>query len=349
MRKRILVAVLDWGIGHATRMIPVITHLRHAGCDVVIGGNGRSLLVLQNHFPDVPILNLPGYGISYRTNNASIDIALQIPKLFNAITAEKKIIDDWLRHNQVDCILSDNRYGIYSSDICSVFVSHQLNLVHPPLLSIVKSLTERLLFRLLKKFHHIWVPDSEQSQLSGTLSKAFELSNLPVHFIGPLSRLNGQIGNRESAGKILCLLSGPEPLRTRFEEYIIKQTASWDNVTIVCGNPEKAYSSQRVIAFADSKLLESLISQSSLVIARSGYSTVMDLCRMNANAVLIPTPGQTEQEYLATHLSQNGYCKTISQRAPIESSILETAYDSRFPALDFDAHKLIIDKLLIEL
>jgi uncharacterized protein (TIGR00661 family) len=308
---RILVAPLDWGLGHATRCIPIIRYLLLNNCHVTLAAEGAVANLLKSNFPELEILHLPGYRISYSNNGGGFTtkILTQIPKILRAIAKEKR----WLRQLPVkyDLIISDNRYGLKIDGTPSVIMTHQLQI-----LSGIGKITDRLLqwlhYRILKNFDECWIVDNEgEDNLGGHLSHP-DKKPLNSRFIGLLSQLTpiGDV-NQFNQNEILVLLSGPEPMRGILEKIIISQvkTENQYHFNIVAGNPEGSapHNLPEHVSYythLNADKISEYMQKAALVICRSGYSTLMDLAVMGKKALLIPTPGQTEQEYLGRRLHQ---------------------------------------------
>lgn len=318
--KTVFVAVLDWGLGHATRSIPVIRELQSKQARVVIGGNGASLSLLKQEFPSLTSYELPDYGIRYPEKGSILwSLVKQFPHLKRVLREEYKIVADIIANENVDAIISDNRYGCYHSRIPSVIICHQLNLQLPNgwrwLSPFVNAMHEKHLLR----FTQIWVPDMPDKSLSftGDLSK----SDLPnVNRIGILSRFGEGSNTYTSKFDLVAIVSGPEPQRSVFENLIRGQLRNFDrNVLLVKGLPE-----HKEFTFADTLMevnhleaneLDPVLRDSKIVLARAGYSTIMDLAVLGKKAILIPTPGQTEQEYLARFLAEKAWVISREQKS----------------------------------
>lgn len=311
---KILLCVLNWGLGHATRCIPLIRELQKQGAAVTLASDGRAAELLRKEFPALSVYELPAYRISYRTANMFVNIAPQLPKIAGAVRRERKAVARILQKEKFDCIISDNRYGCYSSAVPSIFMTHQLRIKMP--FAWLENAV--LLFNqyFIKKFTECWVPDSAgKPNLSAALGHGD--FSFPVLYLGVLSRMRPL--QRPKKYDYLVVLSGPEPQRRYLEEIMLKQTiASEKKTLIVQGKTEekKHYLPQKnveVISFMTSADLNEAAAAADLLICRSGYSTIMDLAAMRKKAVLIPTPGQTEQEYLAKNLHSQGIFYTASQ------------------------------------
>lgn len=305
--KRVLVTPLNWGLGHATRCIPIINELLLNGFEVVLASDGRSLDLLKKEFPKLKAIELPAYDIRYSTDNMLFNIAFQIPKIIAAIWKEHHFIKKIIKREQLDIIISDNRYGCKSGLTKNIFITHQLNIIIPwkPL----EWLVNKFNHFLIAGFDECWVPDFYgKERLAGRLSDNIKLKK--VKYLGILSRMQKKATPRKY--EIITILSGPEPQRTKLEEIITKELKSIDKKSlIVQGRTDlerrfELNENIEVVAYLNTAALNEAILSSDLVICRSGYSSIMDLVTLEKEAILIPTPGQTEQEYLARRLKKQG-------------------------------------------
>lgn len=309
-KKRILVCPLDWGLGHATRCIPVIRELIAQGAEPLIGTSGDAELVLRDAFPHLEFVPLPSFTARYPGTNMWKNMALQLPAYLVSLWREFRQVQLLIEQKQIDGIISDHRYGCFSAAVPSVFLSHQLHLILP--FPVLGPLVNSLHRYLIRRFHISWIPDiPEADGLGGKLSHP--PLPLPSRYIGWLSRLE-KIRAPEKYD-LLILLSGPEPMRSRLENVLREQAQRLQQrVLLVRGKPGTANSGnhqeKEYLSAAD---LSIAIAASRLVVCRSGYSTLMDLAVMGKKALLIPTPGQTEQEYLARLLTQKGICYHMLQ------------------------------------
>jgi uncharacterized protein (TIGR00661 family) len=305
--KHILVAVLDWGLGHATRSIVVINALLAKGHSVSIAGNGQSLELLKQEYSHLNFYELISYGAIYSTQRSFVlNIFLQLPKFLKAIKNEHKQIEQLISKNKFDAVISDNRYGCWSREILSVLITHQLNLQMPSYLVWLSGLINYFNQRQIKKFSRCWVPDYNDKSITGKLS---ESKKLKVQFIGMLSRFNPN-HIKVDYNLILGIVSGPEPQRTNFEEILTKEMEKQTKeCVIVRGVPsgvERKHSHIKFINHLRSNELSELVQQAGIIVSRSGYSTIMDLASLGKKQILfVPTPGQTEQEYLAQQLKSS--------------------------------------------
>jgi spore coat polysaccharide biosynthesis predicted glycosyltransferase SpsG len=317
-QKNILVAALDWGLGHATRLIPVIDLLKAKECKVILAASGSALDYWQLIFPNEKIIDLPAYNPVYR-GNMNVSMILQTPKFLKAIYAENEALKKIVTQYHIHGIISDNRYGFYHAEVPSVIITHQLFIQTSELFWFLKPLLKKLNFHFLKQFHFCWIPDVQNNNnLSGALSHGEDIPN-HCRYIGLLSRF--QYKEKLTAkNNVLLLLSGPEPQRNILEKKLLLQLKNLnEQITLVRGtnkpfkHQELLSEKTKVIDIASTEILQELLNESTVVVARSGYSTVMDLVATRRPAVLIPTPGQTEQEYLAYYLQQKQWFVSATQ------------------------------------
>lgn len=306
---RILVAPLDWGLGHATRCIPVIQLLLKKGCEVHVASSGDAYRLLQLEFPQLKCFALPSYNASYsRRLPFMLKVFSQMPKFLLAIKKENKVTAELAKEHNYDLIISDNRYGCFAANVKSVFICHQLNIIMPTGLTWFAPVVNYFNHRWIRVFEQCWIPDDPSINLTGRLS----VPTLPnCEWIGVLSRFK----KREAVNteyQIAVVLSGPEPQRSVFERKILHQLSAIDVKSILIRGKLDANvittdnQNLIIINYLQGAELQSVIEKSELVLCRSGYSSVMDLAELGKKALLVPTPGQTEQEYLGFQLMNNG-------------------------------------------
>jgi UDP-N-acetylglucosamine transferase subunit ALG13 len=318
---KVLVAPLDWGLGHATRCVPIIKELIDQGCTVIIAAAAAQKLILQEEFPELSFVEMPGFRVKYGKNRAFtlLKIIFAIPKILIGIKRESQWLRRFAGQEGLDLVISDNRYGLGGAGVFSVFITHQLA-IRTSFGFLADALLQRMNYGFIRRFSVCWVPDvSGTDNLAGKLSHPSRMPpRVAVRYIGWLSRLRPEAGREEY--DLLVLLSGPEPQRTLLEAMVLGQlTADMGRVVMVRGLPKggeqlKAPDGVTVFDYLSAQELGDIICRSKVVLARSGYSTVMDLVRLRRRAVYIPTPGQPEQEYLAVHLEQQGLGLRIRQQ-----------------------------------
>lgn len=346
-----MAAPLDWGLGHATRLVPVVQSLLAAGAKVTLAGSGGISRLLSAEFPSLELLHLEGYGIRYPRHGRYFApyLVSQLPRVYNAISAEKVWLERQLASRHWDWVISDNRYGLYHSSVKSILVTHQLY-PRSGQCWLPDTLLHRVHRRLMRPFDEIWVPDLAAGPgLSGQLSHP-PPKGLPVTYIGPLSRLAPGAtelpGGLQPGKYLLALVSGPEPQRSIFEQAILAQAQNIPvPVVLVRGLPGQGQTvvwSGSVLSMhhAPTGMLSSLVSHAGWIICRSGYSTLMDLVQMRRTAMLVPTPGQTEQEYLSGHMESMGWFMqmpqdnlSLSQAMARLSTFSASMPDAGFPGL----------------
>ena len=304
--RRILVAPLDWGLGHTTRCIPIIRRLLAYKHEVLFAGNDRQQTFIKNVFSDkISYQHLDGYNISYKPKALIWGLIRQIPDILWKIRKEHKWLYELAKNEQIDGIISDNRYGLYHHEIPSVILTHQAQ-VKTGFGAVADKFPRRLHYRLLERFSECWLVDVPgKENLSGELANP---DLLPVNslYIGWLSQFD-RSANQVKSRHLLILLSGPEPARTLLSNRLWAQVIKLEvPVVFVEGNPtanrQSIPSHVQYHPRIGGALLKELLEGAEIVICRSGYSTIMDLVRLQKRAILIPTPGQTEQEYLAKYL-----------------------------------------------
>lgn len=315
----VLVAPLDWGLGHTTRCIPLIQSLLNNGCNVCLAGNSRQITLLKAAFPTLSTVELQGYEV--RLGSARLTLLLklliQLPRLKRIISFENKWLDKIIKKNRIDAVISDNRYGLYSSSVYSVFITHQL-LIKTPFGNWADRLVQKINYSYINKFNECWVADDLYQPLAGSLSHPEILPAVPVYYSGILSRLK-KIPVTDNEDFILIILSGPEPQRSILEKKLISNLKSYKGSVIFLrglpGEPAVLPPFNRVTFYNHLPLpeLNLLFQKAKFIISRCGYSTIMDIIRVGKKSILIPTPGQTEQEYLAGYLLKNKWAFCISQ------------------------------------
>ena len=355
---KILVAPLDWGLGHATRSIPIIHELLSRGCIVEIAGSGNAGDLLLQEFPSLTHYAIPGYDISYpsKAKQFMMKMVFQLPRIYRAIKKEHRWLHQQQQKKQWDIIISDNRYGLWYPAIKTIFITHQLHVMSgwgKP----IDWLIQQLHYRMILRFNHCWVPDNAaEPSLAGQLSHPQKIPRQTT-YIGPLSRF---IPSTQTGKKIVVALSGPEPQRSILENklMLILSDAQWDNQEIlflrgiprIKGSIPVNKKNWQIIDHLNSKAFSDAIAEASLVICRSGYSSVMDLVRLQKKALLIPTPGQTEQEYLARWLEEKNLFYTCRQDDPSLEKMLKKAVELPNPdiQMNFEGYKKAMDDLGIQ-
>jgi uncharacterized protein (TIGR00661 family) len=332
MSKRILIAPLDWGLGHATRCIPIIRHLLENAHKPILAASGRPKKLLQVEFPDVETVEFEGYNISYPEGSGMLwKMFRSTPHILKRIKQEHSELNALIDELKLDAVISDNRFGLYSDRVPCVYMTHQVMIKAP----FFESVLYKLHNDYMQKFTEVWIPDHAENGLSGDLAHKYPVPS-NGKFIGPLSRFVP--AEKELKTDLLVIISGPEPQRTRFEKLVLKQLEDFEgSSTVVLGTPDvqkdELNGSIRIVSHLNASELETEIRSARLIVSRSGYSTIMDLAALGKQAVFVPTPGQTEQEYLAKKYDADGSHMRMRQAA----LNLKRAWESKDNYTGFEA------------
>ena len=311
---KILVAPLNWGLGHASRCVPLVQRLLNEGHEVILGGDGESLTLLRKHFPKLRYTYLAPLNLRYSKGQRQVWAMIKaMPRLLKWAIQDHLMLKALLREEHIDQVISDNRFGLYNKQTECVYVTHQLHIMLPNGWRWAEGIASRMHARIYARYNKVWVPDYEdpQQSLAGELShpQNVQCTMYNVQYIGPLSRFqNTPINQNTQIYSIVAVLSGLEPHRTLLEnEIIVRYQDSAEQVLIVQGlmhrpNTRIKRGNLTIVPYMGDNELVSVLLEANHIIARSGYSTIMDLEALGRmdKAELIPTPGQPEQEYLAT-------------------------------------------------
>ncbi len=353
-QKTILIAPLDWGLGHATRCMPLIDVLLQQGHRIIITGNGDSFYLLKEQYPNLTFYELPGYNITYAVGkNASFHALLQTPKILKTIQHEHKAIEAIVDIESVDLIISDNRYGVRHSKVKSIFICHQIALQAPNVVRFMNPVFLKLHLQQIHKFDALWIPDeANDDNLSGKLSHHITFK-IPATYIGIQSRFSHYIKTSSFIDSldfsIVVVLSGPEPQRTFLEHELKKKLRKINQkVLFIQGKTEKQTTSTEenitTISYLNTNDLYSALEKANAIICRSGYSTVMDLAVLGKKAIFIPAAGQTEQEYLAKTLANKGFAiECLQKDLDIENALEQLQTIKGFPVYGTSTNKLTFE------
>ena len=349
-KKRILVAPLEWGLGHATRCIPIIHELITQKCEVFIAAEAGAQALLEEEFPHLQFLPVKGYRMRYSRKAywMPLKILFQIPKIIYSIYSEHRWLKKAIGDHAIDAVISDNRFGCYNSVVPGIYITHQLKIKTGN--RFTESIAQKINYRFINRYSECWVPDVEgKANLAGELSHPNFLPKIPVRYIGALSRFEKKCVEKKY--DIAVILSGPEPQRTIFEDLLLVQLLGYNgSVLFVRGLPGGA--SGRICVNQNIEMRDHLSSgelneavlQSEMIISRSGYTTVMDLIKLGKKAILIPTPGQPEQEYLAKYLMQSHLFYCIAQKDFLLKSALDEVenFHSKDLSINTEYYKIIV-------
>jgi uncharacterized protein (TIGR00661 family) len=292
----ILYACNDWGFGHVARSIPIIEQLVSQNNTIYFAGNKKQNSIVEEYFPKIHFIVLDGYDFRFSGSGKwSYEMASNFFRFKRKISDEFEFVKIFCRSNPITLIISDHRYGLRSNDVPSIFITHQVTL---PLEGIQK-IANYWHTKQLKKFTSIWVLDDEKHTYAGALSISSIL--LPLHYIGIQSRFSSEKKSKEDF--VLSIISGPEPYAKQlFKEMVQFASTTNQNVKCICTGKYQILDLPSNLEILDTltwKEMDSLFYRCDSIISRSGYTTIMDVARLEKKAIYIPTPGQLEQIYLA--------------------------------------------------
>ena len=351
-KPRILIAPLDWGLGHATRCIPIISQLIELNCIVIVAAETSVKTLLQKEFPNLKFLELRGYRVQYSRDKFWMPVKLlsQLPGILYRIYAENRWLKKAVTANRIDAVIADNRMGLFHKKITCAYITHQLTIKTGNIFT--ERIAQKIHYHFINKFTACWVPDAENElNLGGALSHPQILPRVPVTYLGPLSRFEKK--EIENKYDLCIILSGPEPQRTAFEKIILNDLYKAKGKTILIRGlpgetetPQLNSPSVEIKNHLSANELGSIIQQSKIIICRSGYSTVMDLVKLQKNAILVPTPGQTEQEYLAGYLQEQKLFYSVAQNSFSLPEVIKSAGTFKFnaSAVRMNDYKTVVKK-----
>jgi uncharacterized protein (TIGR00661 family) len=356
-KHRVLIAPLDWGLGHATRCIPIITTLIQQNCSVIIAAEGFVKFLLQKEFPHLEFIELRGYRVKYSRQKLwmPVKLMLQLPKIMCRIYEENRWLKKAVTENNIDAVIADNRMGLHHKKISCIYITHQLAIKTGN--RFTEGIAQKIHYHFINKFKACWVPDAGGAlNLAGELSHPLALPKTPVVYIGPLSRFE----KKETEDKFdLCIiLSGPEPQRTIFEKIILTGLDQIEGkIFLIRGLPDETQvpdlknNSIQIKNHLPADELSKIIQQSKLIISRCGYSTVMDLVKLQKKAVLVPTPGQTEQEYLGRYLQVQKIFYSVKQETFSLPEAIKNAggFDFNVSTVSTDDYKTAVENFAVAL
>lgn len=326
----ILLCPLGWGLGHASRDIPVIELLRKYDHNVIVAGDQLQIGIITQRFPGIETVNFPSLKVVFTKNSNQflplLWVALRLP-FFNLWEHSK--LKGLINLHKVDIVISDNRYGLWNKSVKTVIITHQLTTIPPFPFKWAKSITKVITKKWLSRFNQVWIPDyCDERSVTGILSKPNGLNNL--HYVGLLSRFyNISIDSQFNGFDMVVVASGPEPQRQIFIDISAKLAQKWKlNCLVIEGKPLNGLIPRNVDGVWHVGHLPDLqfalaILNSKYLIVRGGYSTIMDLLALGVSGLLVPTSGQTEQEYLAEYLSQKGYFRFVKQKELSNTAMAE--------------------------
>jgi len=316
----IIYGLCSWGLGHSTRSLPIIRRLIKENHNVTIISNGRSLELLRKELREkVDYKDIPDYPqlLSENARQFMAKSVIYWPLFIKRIESGLIQLSEILKEKKYDLIISDARYDMYSKKIPSFFISHQMRIMNPLRIRMFETGSELFNLFFFKRFKGVIVPDFKENGLSGDLSHNLKkINEKRLYYIGPISDFKKK--NKKKDIDYLISISGPEPQRSMLENKLVSQCKNIDgNIVITLGKTELQSKFKKknitTYSFLSKEKRESLLNRAKIIISRSGYSTIMDLAIINTKALLIPTPGQTEQEYLSKYHNKIGTFYSVNQ------------------------------------
>ena len=322
---------------------------------MVLAADGAQKALLELEFPELTMEHLKGYEMNYAKNKHwfSFKIITQIPKILKAINKEHRWLIQVIKKHNIDAIISDNRYGLWHPTLPVVFITHQLNIKTS--VSWAEGLIRKYNYNFINRFSCCWVPDVEgYPNIAGELSHPKNLPAIPVKYLGGISRFYNQ--NVAEEYDAVIVISGPEPQRTLLEQKILEELPGCEEkLLLIRGLPGNVaeitpIKNTTILNHLPAKELALVFAKSKFIISRSGYTTVMDILKLNKKAILIPTPGQTEQEYLAIHLQKQNWCMTINQEEFNLQAALNAAsqFTYQHSGINMELYKNVLNDFVAE-
>jgi UDP:flavonoid glycosyltransferase YjiC (YdhE family) len=311
---RVLFAVGSWGLGHATRDLPLIRGLQDAGHTVTIVGSGASLRLLRSElgercdFVEFPGMRVPLGRTPFRFY---LKYTLLLPLIWWDTIRQHDQFETLLRRRRFDVLISDNRYAAWSRQLPSYLIAHGLRFIAPGRKKLLERGLEWFNAAWFRPYRRILVPDFERNDLSGDLSHGLHFyPRDQVRYIGLLSSVRAR--NLPVDLDVFVSISGPEPQRTILERTIARQLPAVPARGLVAlGRPGSRARTRvngwEIAGYLDRREQEEAMNRCRLAVVRAGYSTIMELAELYRAAVLIPTPGQTEQQYISHYQAEAGH------------------------------------------
>ncbi|MNJ82678.1 hypothetical protein D3C87_00820 [compost metagenome] len=287
-QERILFACLDWGSGHVARSISLLQQLLRQGNQLFIYCTPAQKALFESYEIVADYILTEGFRFRFTGDgNFTSEMRRNAFRFFTHIRQERIQAEKLVEEYRISIVLSDHCYGFRSGKAASFFITHQVSL--PPKAG---WFAQRIHRKWMNQFDGVWIMDDPDKRLGGSLSESNEKSV----YIGFYSRFEEQEIS-VVPNKIVGIVSGPEPYSEQLFHWIIEKYGN-ENLILIA---PKVYAKtpENVRLINDWLLADQEIASAEIIVSRNGYSTLMDLQFLNKKAVLISTPGQLEQEYLA--------------------------------------------------
>ncbi|MBA4322427.1 MAG: hypothetical protein C0408_06365 [Odoribacter sp.] len=355
-KKNIIICPLEWGLGHAGRMVPLARRLQELNHNIFFGSGEEHLTFFKSEVPGATYIHFPGFRIRYsRYLPQYLIILIKSPLLLYNSVLEHSRLKKIIRDYNIDIVISDNRFGLWNSGIKTVFITHQLRIPFPQPFRFLEIIALQVTRLIIKKYSLCFIPDlGGELNVSGSLSHGFRLPE-NARYAGILSRFEGQFPDCNSKSeKCTVILSGPEPQRSILKQKLTNILLSKGNPAVILegkpGNTKESNTIKNIVYFNHLSSIETmkLLKESETIISRAGYTTIMELISLGRSAWLIPTPGQTEQEYLAKYLSEKGWFGSIKQKE-LDNNITIPSDSLKMPSGIVEESKRLLEIALEEL
>jgi predicted glycosyltransferase len=310
MKQKVLFAVLNWGLGHATRSETIINALISRGLDLSVASSGLALTYLKFKFPGLKFFDLPEKEVKYSQSGASMGLVKRALIQKNLNKKQYKWTAALLKDQAFDLIISDNVYGVYSAELPSILITHQLK----PLSFILSRKVANEIASWINRFEEVWIPDLGENGIAGGMLQNSEVT-IPKRFLGNISRF--KFDKIEKDIDNLAIISGPEPQEGIFQDLVTQKLELHPgrNLVASAGKRPSDLGNVEYMALDENQNLNKLALRSHQIICRSGFTSLLDILKIGGNALIVPTPGQPEQEYLADRMKKLGLMRSVKQEA----------------------------------
>ncbi|MGD9978223.1 MAG: glycosyltransferase [Bacteroidales bacterium] len=316
----ILICPLGWGLGHASRDIPIIELLQQQGHNVIVAADKSSITLVKQRFPGLKYIDFRSLRVRYTKGSSQLFPLLWVAVRLPFVNfSEHRKLKQLIGQHKVDMVISDNRYGLWSNHVKTAIITHQLRVIPPFPFKWTLKISQIIIKKWLNRFDQVWVPDySDERNIAGLLSRPNGLKNL--NYIGILSRFGSINFDAVLSGfQMVVIASGPEPQRQIYIDITSKLAKKWLlSCLIVEGIPDNGSIPRNIdgiwyVGHLPDLQFALAVKNAQYLIFRGGYSTIMDMLTLGISGLMVPTPGQTEQEYLAHYLYRRGYFETAHQ------------------------------------
>ncbi len=320
---KILISPLSWGLGHATRDVAIIADLLDRGHTVGVAATGAALELLSREFADLKFYDVPDYPSPYTSGGFSIPRVLGLfPLIVREIAREHRTISRIIRREGYNLVISDNRFGAYAKDVPGLFISHQIRFSTPGNIESIERMMEVFNGRYHRNFERVIIPDNPPGprSLSGKLGHAQRpVTRRKAYWAGIITDIRRQDVPQDI--DYLVSIAGPKVTKDALREVIMGQIGGLSGRKFILlgdpgAEPEERLDGETIVkSHAQRDEMATLMNRAKFIITRSGYTTVMELAELGKKGILfIPTPGQTEQEYLSDYYEEMGWVHSVAQR-----------------------------------